>query len=104
MMTRDKTHASHIGSQGINLVNIPSSLQTRIPSAQVEQLKFVCIGNRELRELDIDTAHPVALTFEVGNQVMADKATSASHQYSFGVRHNSSLLICLRMSVDIANL
>jgi len=87
MVGRDKTHAAHAGSQGINLVHTASGLETVIPTPQIKQFELFGVSGAKLGVLYVHTTYPIPLLFQVRDQMMANEPTGACNQYPCLIRH-----------------
>ena len=63
VMGRDETHAAHVGSQRVDVVDAACGLEAIIPATQVQQFEFVGSRGFKLRLFDVDAAHPVTALF-----------------------------------------
>src|SRR5688572_23905426 len=74
MVGRDKTHATHIGSQSIDLVHAACGLKTILPTPKIQPQKLSGISTAEFRIFKIYPPYPIPLALEIGDQVVTDKA------------------------------
>ena len=85
MVTGNEAHATHVSSQGVDLISTVCGLKTIFPSSKVKQQKLVGSREVELRIFHIHTPYPVSLTLEIGHQMMTNKATGSGDHSLFVV-------------------
>jgi hypothetical protein len=66
-------------------------LQAIFPASKIQQPKFIGIGRGKLRIMQIHAPYPIALTFEIADQVVTDKSSSARNQHLTTVSHRTPL-------------
>src|SRR5262245_24760356 len=92
MVGRNEPHAPHVSPQSVDLINTLGGLQTILPVPKIKQQKLIGSSRPELRGFQIYTPNPVSLTFEVGYQVMTNKASGSGNDNFTTVRHGRFLL------------
>src|SRR6266568_5593463 len=83
MVGRDKTHATHVRRECVDVVDAASRLKAGIPPPQVEKLELVAVGLSEFRQLDVDAADPMTLLLESGGEVMSYESTGSGDEHTF---------------------
>jgi hypothetical protein len=78
MVGGNETHATHISSQGVYLIDTLRGLQAILPLPKIKQQKLIGIATPELGRFQIHTPDPVALTFKIGHQVVTNKTPGSS--------------------------
>jgi len=71
----DEPHPTHVGGEGVHLIDPPRRQQTLVQTARVAHLELVGVDVAVLGQLQIDTAHGVTLRLEERDEVVADEAT-----------------------------
>ena len=60
MVGGDETHAAHVCSERVHLIDIASRRDALVPAPKVPDLELVCIDVRVLGVLEVYAPHPVA--------------------------------------------
>ena len=92
MVARDVAHAPHVRGERVHLIDSARRLQALVEASQVTDLEFVGIDLGVLGQLQIDSAHDVALRLQEGDEVVADEPACTGHQHSRPVRVHTRLL------------
>ena len=74
MVGRDKTHAAHVSSQGVDLIYAARGLKTILPTPKIQLQKLIGVGRVERGVLKIHPSDPIPLARKIGDQVVTDKA------------------------------
>jgi hypothetical protein len=86
----DEADAAHVRGQVVDLVDVARGLETGVEAPQVEALELVGAARLELRRLQVDAAHPVAVGDEEAHQVVADEAAGAGDEHARALGHGTS--------------
>jgi hypothetical protein len=92
MISGDKTHATHVCCQGIDLIDTFGGSQAVLPTPQVEQEEFIGIDMGKLRIVQIRASDPVSQVFEMGRQVVANETAGSSDKDLAALCHREALL------------
>src|SRR5205085_6769596 len=79
VIRRYEPHASHVGSEGVHLVDATGGDEAVVPTPKVEDLELVGRRLAELGPLRVDAPDPVALALQVGEEVTADEPAGTRH-------------------------
>src|SRR5690606_36236769 len=80
MVAGDVPDPTHVRGEVVDLVHAAGGHEAVVPAPQVEQLELVCGVRLELWFFDVGPPHPVAVRFQVLDQVMAYEAARAGDQ------------------------
>jgi hypothetical protein len=77
---RDESHAPHVGSQRVDMVDAPRGQQALVEAAKISQLELVRIPHGVLGKADVHPSHPVAPLLQRRDQMVADEAAGPGDQ------------------------
>src|SRR6266567_8330825 len=100
MRRGDVADTPHVGSQVIDLIDVPGHLQAFIIISEVRDHELVSIRCLVFRSFDVDTAHNVSAIDEIPDEMVPDEAACASHQNGrFHTHVTRSLEVSLHGSI-----